>query len=267
MRAATAAAHLPLPALIKQLLRSWVLPFADPRAIASIVRVPAFVREWRSYRAMSSERGVTAGNLMPCLLDRTARTPFDPHYFYQGAWLARELARARPAFHTDVGSSVLMVSVMSAHVPTVFVDYRPIAPGLDGILPVAASLTGLPFADRSIASVSCLHVVEHVGLGRYGDPLDPMGSTRALAELARVVAPGGRLYLSVPVGRERVCFNAHRVFDPATIVAGVAPLGLARFSLVDDAGRFRPEAAPGEATECEYGCGMFVFERPPEGRA
>ncbi|MCP2789027.1 DUF268 domain-containing protein, partial [Salmonella enterica subsp. enterica serovar Typhimurium] len=90
-------------------------------------------------------------------------------------------------------------------------------------------LTGLGLPDASLPSLSCLHVVEHVGLGRYGDPLDIAGSERALAELQRVLAPEGRLYLSVPVGRERICYNAHRVFSPRSIVDALSGLALREF--------------------------------------
>ena len=70
------------------------------------------------------------------------------------------------------------------------------------------------FADGSLESLSTLHAVEHFGLGRYGDPIHPDGWRRAAEALARVLAPGGRLYFSVPIGRERLVFNAHRVFSP-----------------------------------------------------
>jgi len=242
-------------------VRSWVLAFADPRRPASLVRLPGFFLDFLRYRKRASGEVTRLRDAYPCLLDRTTRTPFDPHYLYQGAWLARRLARDRPAMHVDVASSVLMISVLSGQVPIVFVDYRPLAAMLAGVTPVAGNITGLPFADGSIASLSSLHVVEHVGLGRYGDPLNPEGSRQALRELARVLAPGGRLYLSVPVGRGRVCFNAHRVFDPTSIPPSLAGLACREFSVVDDSGRFLERADPADFRGLDYGCGMYLFER------
>ncbi len=52
---------------------------------------------------------------------------------------------------------------------------------------------------------SCMHTIEHIGLGRYGDPLDAVGDQTALSELQRVVAPGGSLLIVVPVAT--ACFN------------------------------------------------------------
>jgi SAM-dependent methyltransferase len=127
---------------------------------------------------------------------------------------------------------------------------------------VAGDITRLDYAAGSLDSVSSLHVVEHVGLGRYGDALDPHGSERALSELARVVAPGGRLYVSVPIGRETVCFNAHRVFDPDTITRAVSPLVMDSFALVTDAGGFIAQARVEQARQQRYGCGLFTFRRP-----
>ncbi|MGH8697185.1 MAG: DUF268 domain-containing protein, partial [Burkholderiales bacterium] len=179
--------------------------------------------------------------------------------FYQGAWLARELAAARPSRHVDVGSSVLMVSTVSALVPTVFVDYRPLQVELPGLECVAGDACRLPFSDAAVASLSCLHVIEHIGLGRYGDPIDPEGSAKAAVELTRVLAPGGRLYLSAPVGRARVCFNAHRVFDPQALPRMFPGLRRASFSFVDDAGTFHRDGEPAAAAGNDYGCGMYVL--------
>ncbi|HVO49246.1 MAG TPA: DUF268 domain-containing protein [Steroidobacteraceae bacterium] len=246
---------------LERFVRNWVLPFADPRRPASVARLPEFFRDFLRYRQRTSGEVVRLREASPCLLDRTARTPFDPHYFYQGAWLARRLADQRPAMHVDVGSSVLMISVLSGQVPILFVDYRPLNAGLPAVTAVAANITELPFADGSIASLSSLHVVEHVGLGRYGDPLNPEGSRQALRELARVLAPGGRLYLSVPVGRERVCFNAHRVISPDKILGWAPGLYLEAFALVDDQGRFSEPAPLTAARSLEYGCGLFVLSR------
>ncbi|MBI3371295.1 MAG: DUF268 domain-containing protein [Betaproteobacteria bacterium] len=200
----------------------------------------------------------------PCLSDATLHTAFDAHYFFQAAWLARRLAEAKPAQHMDIGSDVGMVGVLSAFVPVDFVDIRPIETDLPGLTPKAGNLMALEFATSSIASLSCMHVIEHVGLGRYGDPLDPLGHETATAELARVVAPGGNLFVSVPVGRERVCFNAHRVFSHDTVKRLFPGLRLKGFALVDDLGRFHAEASPGQADACDYGCGLFHFVKTAE---
>jgi SAM-dependent methyltransferase len=242
----------------RSLASRWLLPFVDPRRLGSLIRLPRFLIEWRAYRRRSGER-VAAADLYPCLIDRTAQTPFDPHYFYQGAWIARKLAENRPANHVDIASSVLTVSVLSAFVPTTFIDFRPLPVDLANLATRAGDITRLPFAAGELSSLSCLHVIEHIGLGRYGDPLDPDGLRKAAAELKRVVAPHGRLYLSTPIGRERVCFNAHRVSSPGALVALFDEFDLASFALVDDQGAFRPGAKPGDGEGLEYGCGLFEF--------
>ncbi|ULA64989.1 MAG: hypothetical protein LZF86_190284 [Nitrospira sp.] len=249
---------------LKDFLRRWVLPFVDPRQLASLALLPQYFLEMKRFRGLAQDEAVALSETYPCLSDRLTRTPFDPHYLYQGAWLARRLSATKPQLHVDVGSSVMMLSVLSASVPIAFLDYRPLAVELSGLHCVAGTGTRLPFLDDSIASLSCLHVIEHIGLGRYGDPLDPQGSRQAAGELARVLRPGGRLFLSVPVGRERVCFNAHRVFSPSTIQSFLPELRLETFSLVNDGGQFRDRAAVETAAALEYGCGMFEFVKTRE---
>jgi hypothetical protein len=193
-------------------------------------------------------------------LDR--HTPFDPHYFYQGAWLARKLGESRIHKHVDVGSSVLTMSVLSAWVDTVFVDYRPLKASLSGLKSVAGDILRLPFADNALYSLSCLHVVEHIGLGRYGDPIDPQGTIKAAFELQRIMRSRGKLFISLPIGRERVCFNAHRVHAPDSVIRMFEQLKLVEFSFVDDAGQLKESQVLSAASELQYGCGLFVFEKP-----
>lgn len=201
-------------------------------------------------------------DMQPCLGDWSTHTPFDAHYFYQGAWLARRVKATEADRHVDIGSSVLTMSVLSAQIDTTFVDYRPLKASLPGLTSIAGDILDLPFADRSVKSLSCLHVIEHIGLGRYGDQIDPQGSLKAAHELQRIVGAGGKLYLSLPIGRERICFNAHRVHEPATVVAMFAQMKLAEFSYVDDAGQYHENMPIKAGNVLEYGCGLFLFVKP-----
>lgn len=246
---------------IKQMARHWLMAFIHPRPLIGLFLLPRFFLHYFKYAQASGGSAPTFKDMQPCLGDWTTHTPFDAHYFYQGAWLARRLASSAPSKHTDIGSSVLTIGVLSAQVETVFVDFRPIQTNLSGLTPVAGNILALTFADHSIQSLSCLHVLEHIGLGRYGDPIDPLGSRKGAAELQRVLAPGGRLYLSLPVGRERVCFNAHRVHAPASVLDMFPLMKLVEFSWVDDAGRFLEHTPVAEASQQEYACGLFVLEK------
>lgn len=206
------------------------------------------------------------GDRMLCTRD--AGQSFDRHYVYHTAWAARQVASNAPAEHVDIGSSLYFCSIMSAFVPTKFYDYRPAGLGLTGLEEGFADLTRLPFADGSVASLSCMHVVEHVGLGRYGDEVDPDGDVKAASELSRVLAPGGILLAAVPVGRPRVVFNAHRVYAPQQVAAMFDGLVVESFALVPDFaedGGLVPDAAFSFAQTQEYGCGCFVFRKPVMG--
>ena len=114
-----------------------------------------------------------------------------------------------------------------------------------------------------VESVSCLHTLEHLGLGRYGDPFDLDGWKKGIKNLAVITKPGGKLYLSVPVGNERIEFNAHRVFNPCTIVIEVQKHGLTllSFSMVDDFGDFTESTEPSSASGFNYGCGLYEFQK------
>jgi SAM-dependent methyltransferase len=237
-----------------------------PRLLIGLAYLPRFIGHWVKFNRLIKDGRLRIADAYPNLYDWVSITPFDPHYFYQAAWLARRLANDVPLKHLDIGSDVKLIGVISAFVPTEFMDFRPLDVALQGLDCTRGDILALPMAEDSVISMSCLHVVEHIGLGRYGDPIDPEGSRKAIAELERVIAQGGRLYISVPVGRERICFNAHRVFAPETIVTNFGKLNLISFSLVDDSGQFWPDCATDLAHGSDYGCGMFVFEKPPTNR-
>ncbi len=243
---------------LSTILTRWVGLVLNLPGILHAYRLAPFIFQWRRFAGRS---GIVApaSDLYPCLADATLKTGFDPHYFFQAAWLARKLAATRPPVHTDIGSDVGMIGVMSAFVPIEFLDIRPLDVALKGLVSKKDDLSSLTLRSDSVSSLSCLHVLEHVGLGRYGDPLDPDGHVKAAEELSRVLAYGGNLYLSVPVGRERACFNAHRVFSVATVKKLFSTLDLSEFALVDDRGRFEPNKDASAVESYEYACGLFHF--------
>jgi len=127
---------------------------------------------------------------------------------------------SRPDWLMDVGSTALLVGILSTTVPVMSVELRPLPVNLPGLSRVKATVTALPFEDGTVPMVSSLSVVEHVGLGRYGDELDVDGSERAIRELARVLRSGGRLLLSVPITNETITmFNMHRLLNPKEVIA------------------------------------------------
>lgn len=200
--------------------------------------------------------------MRPCLGDATATTAFDAHYVYHTAWAARRLHRHPVALHTDIGSDHRFVTLASAFQPMRFLDYRPAQLTLSNLDCGTANLLALDLPDQSQASLSCMHVVEHIGLGRYGDPINFHGADIAMRELQRVLAPGGLFYFVVPVGQPTIVFHAHRIFRASDIVAAFGELELLEFSLVNDDGSFT-EHVPLEAADPQrYACGCFLFRRP-----
>jgi len=159
--------------------------------------------------------------LLPCLHDWYEESGTTKNeYFWQDLLVARMIFEAQPERHVDVGSRVdgFVAHVASFREIDVF-DVRQITPQIPGVNFMQAdlmkSVSGMAgYCD----SLSCLHALEHFGLGRYGDPIDPIGFERGFSNMVSLLRDGGVFYLSVPIGIGRVEFNAHRVFDPRVIV-------------------------------------------------
>jgi hypothetical protein len=197
----------------------------------------------------------------PCLDDKTSTTPFDAHYIYHPAWAARAIKKINPAKHIDISSTLHFCTVLSTFITTEFYDYRPADLTLDNLTSAHADLNNLHFENNSILSLSCMHTLEHIGLGRYGDPLDPDGDIKAINELSRVCAINGNLLLVVPVGKKKIMFNAHRIYNPKEFLSYLPNFELLDFSLITDQSKFIPNASLDLAEEQIYGCGCYWLKK------
>lgn len=225
--------------------------------------LPGFLGQWREYKRKSLSERVRFRDLYPCLNEKGSDSQSGKgHYFYQDIWALQKIASSGVRKHIDVGSRIDgFAGQCSAICEIEFVDIRPVDLALDNFSMREGSVLSLPYDDGSIESLSCLHVLEHIGLGRYGDELDPDGSRKAALELRRVLAVGGNLYIGAPIGRERVCFNAHRVFSPSTFLGYFKDLKLISFSAVNDLGFFEKNAKPEEYVQAEYSCGLLHLQK------
>jgi len=190
-------------------------------------------------------------------------------YFHQDLYVAQEIYKAKPIKHVDIGSRVdgFVAHVASFREIEVF-DIRENTSTASNIVFKQSNLMDLEDKYHSYTkSLSCLHVVEHLGLGRYGDPIDVNGHKKGLDNLYKMLQEDGILYFSVPIGPLRVEFNSQRVFSLEylnSLFEGKFDIG--DFSYVDDKGDIhRNIVLDSEKLEnncgCYYGCGIFQLAK------
>lgn len=222
-----------------------------------------FVKDFCSFLRKNDDRFcIKWSDHYPCLYDKTIKTAFDRHYVLHTAWAARILVKEKPKVHIDISSSLYFNVLVSAFIPIEFYDYRPANLNLSGLKSGKADLLNLPFADNSVKFISCMHVVEHMGLGRYGDSLDPHGDLRAIAELKRVLAIGGNLLFVVPIGKPKIVFNAHRIYSYEQIIEYFRGFQLIEFALIPDkSNELIVNVSSDIIDKQNYGCGCFWFKK------
>jgi len=225
-----------------------------------------FVREYKKFKKLSTNRfALRWSQRLPVLNQKQAAFGYDRHYLFHIAWASRKLASIRPQRHIDISSQIYFIASVSAFIPVKYYEFKAIDAKLDNLSFGSADLVNLPFKDKSIASLSCMHVVEHVGLGRYGDPLDYDGDLKAIFQLQRVLAVGGNLLFVVPIsGLPRIEYNAHRIFSYQQITNAFGELRLKEFALIPDKhddGDILFNATKEMADAQCHGCGCFWFVR------
>ena len=251
----------------------WALNFGfDIPKFLAIRRFPGVVREYFILKKQNRENtsGWKIGFTMPSLFDMYEGSGVvSGHYFHQDLLIAQKVFQRQPEKHVDIGSRV---ETFIAHVATFreieVLDIRALVSKTPNITFRQCDFTQLPDdLTEYCDSVSCLHALEHFGLGRYGDTIDINGHLRGFESLYKILKPNGILYLSFPVGAERIEFNAHRVFAIQTPLQWAKDrFELIGFSYVDDQGDLHKDVTIDEAAisnnfNLHYGCGIYEFRK------
>jgi Caenorhabditis protein of unknown function, DUF268 len=246
--------------------QSYVTGFHPRIFFRSLAGMSSFVSDLYKYQQLnrSSAFQPHLADMFPILSDRKDNAgTASGHYFHQDLWAAKKIFNRHPEHHIDIGSRLDgFVAHLLVFMSVTVVDIRQLKSDLTGLKFLQDDATELSqMEDNSIDSISTLHAAEHFGLGRYSDPIDPQACFNFMRALQRVLAPNGRLYFSVPIGRERVEFNAHRVFAPTTILENFSALRLVSFSFVGDDGRMYEDVDVSKIPESELACGLFEFTK------
>jgi Caenorhabditis protein of unknown function, DUF268 len=257
------------------ILNTAVLVHRTIFARGSLRQKAAVLRDYREYRKAcgGDDAGfpITRYKTYPRERNQSSGT-MRGHYFHQDLYVASRISKNNPTRHIDIGSRV---DGFVAHVASFrdieVLDIRPQTEQCHSIQFRQANLLELAEEFTQAAdSVSCLHTIEHIGLGRYGDPVDPSGHRKAMRALGSMVKPGGTLYVSTPIGPQRLEFHAHRVFGVPGLIEMLeqeTDAAIKLFSYVDDRGDFHEDvdwrsAQASSHFGCRYGCGIVELVKP-----
>jgi SAM-dependent methyltransferase len=217
-----------------------------------------------------SDQTFSFGTPFPILTDKDDQGGvMKGHYFHQDLFIARKIHEASPEKHVDIGSRTDgFIAHVASYRQIELLDIRPIESSVKNISFRQANLMELPedllnYTD----SISSLHAIEHFGLGRYGDPIDYWGYLKAIQNITMMLKQGGTFYFSVPIGPQRIEFNAHRVFSLAYLRNLFSQeYDISSFSYVNDAGEFHEDIHLTDEMiahncHCNYGCGIFILRK------
>lgn len=201
--------------------------------------------------------------MWPIATDKYAKAGNIDDYFLQDLWAAKLIYKSGVKRQFDIGSRIdgFIAHLLAMDIDVTVIDIREF-PGevenLHTIVDDATYLSQIP--DESIESMSALCSLEHFGLGRYGDPIDPEACFKCFASIQKKMKRGGKLYISVPVGSDRVEFNAHRVFDASTIIECFSDMALLEFSCCEDGKmEYHVDIHKYDNDQVGYRMGLFYF--------
>ena len=211
--------------------------------------------------------------LYPCYVDKKDNAgELMLHYFSQDLFVAQQIYKNQPQRHIDIGSRIdgFVAHVASFREIEVF-DIRPLEISIPNVTFTQADLMNLDEKNYECTdSVSCLHALEHFGLGRYGDPICFEGYLIGFKNVTLLLKKGGKLYFSVPMGEQRIEFHAHMVFSLNYLLALVTEnFSIDSFSYVNDKNIFYSninlsglsKAEMDNNLGCHFGCAIFVLTK------
>lgn len=243
----------------------------DPILTANAIKaIPGYLSDLAIFRRNVPD-GLGEIRLHPCLSDRFDKSGIaGGHYFHQDLFVAQRIFESQPKKHVDIGSRIdgFVAHVASFREIEIF-DIRPNNVSMKNIRFFQSNMM-MPISPEWHSysdSVSSLHALEHFGLGRYGDPLDHGGFEKGMENIFKICKPNGKIYLSLPIGPQRVEFNAHRVFS-TKFLWGVCEktYEILSFSFVDDQGDFHPDVKTERVDiennfNCNFGLGIFELRK------
>ena len=244
--------------------------FSTHSFISLIKGLPYFLKTKKKLKQQLKGRTEFAFHLTPNFEDRfSSGGTMRGHYFHQDLYVARKIYQNNPQKHLDIGSRV---DGFIAHVAVFreieIVDIRPIESKVKNIVTRQADLLKLPSTYHNYCdSVSSLHAIEHIGLGRYGDPIDADGHLKAIDTIYSILKPNGKFYFAVPIGPQRIEFNSHRVFSIGYLLSLFElKFRVDSFAYVNDEGYLIEDASLTKENidstfNCNYGCGIFELTK------
>ena len=166
-------------------------------------------------------KGGSLHSIWPIFNEDSGQSSSFSDYTIMDYIVADDILSRNPSHHFDIGSRIDGVILQLAHsIDVVVLDVRPNPSltrfGVQTVLGNACSASSLRSANiQSFRSVSSLHAIEHFGLGRYGDQIDPLALNRFAESISSSLITGTIFYLGFPIGPNKIVFNAHRLMKPS----------------------------------------------------
>ena len=235
----------------------------------NIKGVSFYIADLIKFKKQSKEEKFGPIKYYPILNERFETSgSMSGHYFHQDLLVAQKIHSNNPVIHADVGSRIdgFVAHVASFRQIEIF-DIRKQGDETENIKFNQLDFMGeIPeLFENYTDSISSLHTIEHFGLGRYADKIDVLGHIKGLNNIYKMLKRGGKFYFSVPIGKQRVEFNAHRVFSISYLLDIFKnKYDLLSFSYVDDYGKLHKninltDKDIKDSLSCRFGCGIFEF--------